>query len=69
MVAAETLPPERIKMVLAFADHHQMLIRKFSIKLSDVDYAGDSAGQNGTARIAATPSAAGKIVAGSSTLG
>jgi UDP-GlcNAc:undecaprenyl-phosphate GlcNAc-1-phosphate transferase len=49
LVAAEALAPERMRLVLSFANLHHVAVRKFSIKLSEVELANDSAGANGTA--------------------
>jgi FlaA1/EpsC-like NDP-sugar epimerase len=48
LVAAETFAPERMRLVLSFANLHHVAVRKFSIKLSEVVLAG-AAGQNGAA--------------------
>jgi len=38
-----------MRLVLSFANLHHVAVRKFSIKLSEVELANDSAGANGTA--------------------
>ena len=70
LVATETLAADRMRLVLAFANLHHVAVRKFSIKLSEVEPAGEAAGQNSAAGpVAEGTSAPGKVVARSSTLG
>ena len=66
LVATEALAGERMGLVLAFANLHHMAVRKFSIRLSDVALANDTAGKNG---IAGPNSTLAKVVARGSTLG